>query len=328
LKIENSFRGRIRVFDPILVTGASGFVGNCVVRRLLQQGHQVQVLLRPEARLWRLQGILERLAVHRADICDAAAVRAAVSAAKPQAVLHLATYGAYEAQADARRILVTNVLGSENLFEASLAAKARLIVNAGSSSEYGYRNEAMRESDVLAPNSVYALAKAAQTHLCSLLAQTSGCATATFRLFSVYGPWEEPSRLMPTVIRRARAGLPLEMVSPDTARDFIYIEDVLDGLLGFARLAGVRGAVYNLGSGVQSTMRDVVAAVQGAVGSKSEVRWGSMKARRWDTAHWQADISKARVELGWSPKYTLAEGVSRMADWMKEAGDDYPHGQS
>jgi nucleoside-diphosphate-sugar epimerase len=314
------------MFDPILVTGASGFVGNCVVRRLLAAGHRVQVLLRAEAKTWRLRGILEHVEVQRADICDAAAVRAALLAAKPQAVLHLATYGAYESQADARRILETNVLGSNNLFEASLAAGAKLIVNAGSSSEYGYRNEAMRESDTLAPNSVYAVAKAAQTHLCSLLAKTSGGAMVTFRLFSVYGPWEEPARLLPTLIRRARAGLPLEMVAPETARDFVCVEDVLDALLGFERLAGVRGEVYNLGSGVESTMRDVVAAVQAAVGSKSEVRWGGMKARKWDTARWQADIGKARAELGWSPKYTLREGVARMAEWMKEIGDDYPHG--
>jgi len=315
------------MFDPVLVTGASGFVGSNAVRRLLHEGRQVHVILRDESGLWRLQGLLERLVVHRADLRDAAAVRAAVAAAAPRTVLHLATYGAYEAQADARRILETNVLGSYNLLEASLASNASLFVNAGSSSEYGYRDEAMRESDAPAPNSVYAVAKAAQTHLCSLLAKTSACAVVTFRLFSVYGPWEEPGRLFPTVIQRARAGLPLEMVSPETARDFIYIDDVLDALLGFERLAGIQGGVYNLGTGVESTMRDVVAAVQAAVGSQSEVHWGAMKARKWDAAHWQADISKARAELGWAPRYTLAQGVARMAEWLKGAGEHYAYGQ-
>jgi nucleoside-diphosphate-sugar epimerase len=67
---------------------------------------------------------------------------------------------------------------------------------------------------------------------------------------------------------------------------------------------------------VQSTLRDVVAAVQAAVGDRSEVRWGAMPARRWDTDRWQADVSKAREMLGWSPRHTLREGVVRMAAWM------------
>src|SRR5207249_6044598 len=122
-------------------------------------------------------------------------------------------------------------------------------------SEYGYRTAAMSEADRLEPNSVYAVGKAAQTHLASLYGKrTEGPATVTFRLFSVYGPWEEPTRLMPTLLRRARAALPLEMVGRDVARDFVYVDDVLDALLGLEALEGRRGEVFNLGSGVQSTL--------------------------------------------------------------------------
>src|ERR671938_597453 len=100
-------------------------------------------------------------------------------------------------------------------------------------------------------------------------------AVVVFRLFSVYGPWEEPTRLVPTMIRRARAGLPLEMVSPRTARDFVYVDDVLDALAGFGRLEGLSGEVINLGSGAQSTLAEVVELVREIVSSRSEVRWGA-----------------------------------------------------
>jgi nucleoside-diphosphate-sugar epimerase len=181
----------------------------------------------------------------------------------------------------------------------------------------------MREAARLSPNSVYAVAKAAQTHLASLLARRGGTAVVTFRLFSVYGPWEEPTRLMPTLIRRAAEGLPLEMAAPGTARDFVYVDDVLDAMLDLDRLPAATGEVFNLGSGVQSTLRDVVAAVQAVVGDRSEVRWGSMPSRHWDTDRWQADISKARSVLGWAPKHTLREGVARMAAWTAAHGKDH-----
>jgi len=304
------------------VTGAAGFIGCSVVRRLLARGAEVHLLLRPDAATWRLADIGD-VRVHHVDLPDAAAVQAVVRESAPAAVVHLATHGAYESQADNQRILKSNILGSLNIMEASLGAGVRVFVNLGSSSEYGVKQEAMRESDRLEPNSVYAVAKAAQTHLATLMAAKGRMSAITFRLFSVYGPWEEPDRLIPTVIRRARAGLPLEMASPDTARDFVYVDDVVDALVDFGRLQDLNGQIFNLGSGVQSTLRDVVDLVLSVARSRSEVRWGAMPARRWDTNCWQADISKARSDLGWEPRHTLREGIVRMATWMESAGPAY-----
>jgi nucleoside-diphosphate-sugar epimerase len=113
------------------------------------------------------------------------------------------------------------------------------------------------------------------------------------------------------------------MAAPDTARDFVYVDDVLRALIDFEQLAGFRGEVFNLGSGVQSTLKDVVDTVLGVVGGRSEVRWGEMPARRWDTNRWQADVSKARGILGWSPRYSLLDGVAQMAQWIERAGSPY-----
>jgi len=306
---------------PVLVTGGGGFVGANVVRRLLARGASVHLLLKDDADPWRLEGVRDRVTLHAVDLVDGDSVRRALAKVAPASVFHLATHGAYEHQADARRILETNVLGSANLLEAAAAAGTAVFVNAGSSSEYGLKRQPMREDDRLEPNSVYAVAKAAQTHLATLFARRGPMAVATFRLFSVYGPWEEPARLLPTLLRRARAGEPLEMASPDTARDFVYVDDVVDALVDVDRVPAASGEVFNLGTGVQSTLRDVVAAVQAAVGGGSEVRWGAMPARGWDTDRWQADVAKAKAMLGWSARTTLADGVARMAAWMAAAGE-------
>jgi nucleoside-diphosphate-sugar epimerase len=313
------------VHDPIFVTGSTGFIGGALVRRLLDEGHQVHVAVRAEARRWRIEELEghERLTIHPADLRDASQIMNAVAAAEPRTVVHLATHGAYEKQRDPTSILATNVLGTQNLLEASTQHGVALFVNAGSSSEYGFKKEPMRESDLPEPNSHYAVAKVAQTHLCRLAAKMHGMALVTFRLFSVYGPWEEPTRLIPTMIRRARAGLALEMANPAIARDFVYLDDVLDALTGFDALMRLRGEVINLGSGAETTLRDVVDAVLATVPSRSEVKWGAMADRKWDTDRWVSDPSLARELLGWRAKHDLREGLKKTSQWMLARKDQY-----
>jgi nucleoside-diphosphate-sugar epimerase len=311
-------------FETVLVTGASGFVGANVVRELLAQRRRVHVILRSPQLPWRLADVGARLlTVHQADLTDAAAVRRALRAACPDVVLHLATHGAYESQADGRAILQTNVLGSYNLLQACAENGVRLFVNAGSSSEYGFQPEPMQEEMKLTPNSFYAVSKAAQTHLGSLFAQRTSLAVACFRLFSVYGPWEEPTRLIPTMIRRARAGLRLEMVEPRIARDFVYVEDVVSALVNFPRLAELRGEVINLGTGTETTLAEVVATVKELLDSSSEVRWAAMAPRQWDSRRWVADPTRAAQRLGWAPRHSFRQGLARMARWMQSMGDQY-----
>jgi nucleoside-diphosphate-sugar epimerase len=308
-------------FDPVLVTGASGFIGSCAVHALVERGYRPHVLLRNPATAWRLFDILDRIEVHKADLVNAADVAGVVAEVRPAAVAHLAVYGAYEDQADAPAILRTNVLGSCHLLQASVQAGVRAFVNAGSTSEYGFSTKAMAEADRLDPNSFYAVSKAAQTHLATYMARRHKMGLVTYRLFSVYGPWEEPTRLMPTLIRRIRAGLPLEMVSPETARDFVYVEDVLDVLLDFETAARLSGEVLNLGTGVECSLRTVVEVAQRVVGRQVEVRWGSMAARHWDSCRWEADPTRARQVLGWAPRHNLEQGLEKMARWMQARGD-------
>jgi nucleoside-diphosphate-sugar epimerase len=214
-----------------------------------------------------------------------------------------------------------NILGTQALLEASAAVGVRVFVNTGSSSEYGFRDDPMSERDRIEPNSPYAIAKAAQSHLCLLAARQSSMTVVVFRLFSVYGPWEEPTRLIPTLLRRARAGLALEMVVPGAARDFVYVDDVLEALLDFPRLLPLSGEVINLGTGIETTLLSLVADVRQLTGSRSEVRWGAMASRRWDTDRWVADPSKAARMIGWRARHDLRSGLTRTALWMEARAD-------
>lgn len=312
---------------PIVITGGSGFVGANVVRALLDRDEDVHLLLRRAARRWRLEDVHGRVEVHEADLADEKQVREAFARIRPRAVLHLATEGAYEGQADPLRIFQTNLFGTLHVLSAALECGAGLVVNVGSSSEYGFKSQPMRESDRVEPNSYYAVAKAAQTHLTALVSRRSDLPAVTLRLFSLYGPWEEPSRLIPTLIRRARSGEPLEMAAPEIARDFVYVDDAVALLTDLERLALHRGAVFNVGSGVQTSLAGVVEAVQATLGDQSEVRWNAFEARRWDTQTWVADPSAAHESLGWRATTSFPDGIARTAEWMatRESSDASRH---
>jgi len=311
-------------WSRFLVTGAAGFIGASLVRRLLERGGDVTLFLQEATDPWRLKEILPQVRVVKGDVADPAAAAKAVAASAPDAVYHLAAHGAYESQKDADRILRTNLMGTWAMLEACSSSSVRLFVHAGSSSEYGFKKEPMRESDLLQPNSVYAVGKAAATHLCGHLATRSKFAIVTLRLFSVYGPWEEPTRLVPTILRRCLQNQPLEMVPRETARDFIFVDDILDAFLRWDGLAALSGEVLNLGTGRQTMMGEFVDAALELTGSKSDVKWGAMAPRIWDTFTWVSDATKAREKLGWQAAHALRDGLRKTLDWRRSRGKDGP----
>jgi nucleoside-diphosphate-sugar epimerase len=302
-----------------LVTGASGFVGFNLAMRLLGDGHAVHVLLRTEHQPWRITEIADHVRIHTVDMLDEEKLRQAVQAVAPDWIFHLAAYGAYSWQKDVNRILLTNVVGTSNMIQACLETGFQAFVNAGSSSEYGLTETAPSEQAKLDPNSHYAVAKAAAAHLCRYASISEGRRIITLRLYSVYGPYEDPHRLLPAVIIRGlNNGLPT-LVSPDVARDFVYIDDVVDAFLLVASSeAQGPGEIYNVGTGTQITIREVVATAKQAMSIDVEPAWNSMENRIWDTETWVCDNSHIRDILGWSPKFDFLTGFQRMVDWFKE----------
>ena len=314
--------GALSARRRILLTGAGGFIGAVLCRRLLADGHDVHLVLKASSSPWRLSDVLEQVRVHRVDLRDEAEVARAVLEVKPEVVYHLATHGAYPTQVDADGIIQVNILGTWNLLKALSKVELEVFVNTGSSSEYGFKEFAMRETDVLEPNSYYAVAKCAQTLLCQHVAKTDKRPIATFRIFSAYGPYEEPSRLVPTLIRNCLEGKDLSLVAPETARDFVYVDDVVDAYLRLDMLAKLRGEIVNIGTGVQSTIRQVVGHVLEHTGAQVACHWGGMAARIWDASTWVADCTRSGRLLGWRPATSLSDGIARTVAWTRSAAGD------
>lgn len=302
-----------------LVTGAGGFVGANLVRRLQRDGHDVHATCRPQGDRGRLIG-LHGVTVHETDLGVAGNAQTLIGEVAPQWIFHLAAHGAYSWQTDSQEICHTNLLSTIELVDAAEREQVQAFIHAGSSSEYGVKDHPPDEHERPEPNSTYAVAKAAATMYCSHRAVAGKLPAVTLRLYSVYGALEDPRRLVFSLLKRGLKGELPPLVAPETARDFVYVEDVCDALVRAAeRARASAGEVYNVGSGRQTTLRELVGCVRELLAIPVEPDWGSYPQRSWDTNVWFASTERIARDLQWLASTEMSEGLRRMAAWIQPA---------
>jgi dolichol-phosphate mannosyltransferase len=216
-------------------------------------------------------------------------------------------------------MLSTNIVGTVNLLEAASRSGFEAFVHAGSSSEYGVKDHSPTETDWLEPNSHYAVTKASAALFCRFAGQRDGLSVRVLRLYSVYGPWEEPNRLMPTLVLRGLAGELPPLVSAATARDYVFTDDAVDAFILAATAPNQEpGAIYNVGTGKQTSLEEVVTIAKRQLQINADPRWASMPARQWDTEVWIADPRRIDAALGWQPRHTVETGLQLLTSWIRD----------
>ncbi len=304
----------------ILITGGAGFVGSNFVHALTKSGDEVNLIVRPESDLWRIESVKSKLQLHTLDLTKAEEIKAFVGNLKPEIILHFAAYGAYPGRpADPQTMILTNILGTANLLEACAETGFKCFINTGSSSEYGEKDHPISEKDLLEPNNLYGVSKAAGTLFCQLIARKTGLPIITARLFSPYGYFEEGGRLMPNLAQAALGDKEFNALSPAAVRDFVFIEDVIDAYMKMINSPDrIKGQIFNIASGKQYSIAEVVAAVEKILNKKIQVTYGKVEAKQREPKMWVADISKAREVLGWSPAHSLEDGLRKYITWAVE----------
>jgi len=184
----------------ILITGATGFVGANLLRKLIDSKNDIHVIIRSTSNLWRINDIIDKVNAHVCDLTNRESVEKLVLKIKPQIIFHLAVYGGYQFQEESLKIIDTNLIGIINLLNACCKIGFECFINTGSSSEYGLKNKPMSENDLLEPINDYGIAKAAATLYCQAIGRRENLPIFTLRLFSPYGYYEGPTRLIPYLI--------------------------------------------------------------------------------------------------------------------------------
>jgi dolichol-phosphate mannosyltransferase len=302
---------------PILVLGAGGFVGANLLRRLLAHRSDVFGVVRGLP-AWRLDGI-DRRHVLEIDLTDLAATRNMVESLAPGTIFDTVAYGAYSFETDHALIYRTNFLALVQLVELLSERKFAAFVHAGSSSEYGLKCAGPDETESLLPNSHYSVSKAAASEFISYAGHVRRLPIVNLRLYSVYGPYEDTSRLFPNLVAKALDGKFPPFVNAEISRDYVYVDDVCDAfIMAAAKMSpDIYGESFNIGSGRHTTMGDLAAVTAETFHIAEAPVFGSMQGRQWDLADWYASPAKAEKSLGWRAETSLPQGLQNMAAWIK-----------
>ncbi len=301
----------------VLVTGATGFVGANLARRLVLDGHKVHLLVRNKSNQlpWRITEIKDQVKLDYYTPSEPDSVDRVFAEAKPQWVFHLAAHGAYSWQQDKAQILESNYLLTSRLLDAAVEHGCESFVNTGTSSEYGQKDHApkrmshsIRLATMLPPKQVPLI-------FAALLVGAHNINMPTLRLYSCFGPYEQPNRLMTNLVACGNRTLNTTFVDENCAHDFVYVEDAVDAyILAAKRKLSANsdpGAIYNVGTGVQTTLKEVVGIAAPLMNIDAKPTFGSMQNRSWDAEVWVCDHTRITEELGWRPQHRFCRRAKR-----------------
>lgn len=303
-----------------LITGASGHLGSFVVRRLIEQGAQVVILVRPQSDLWRLTDVLQRVKVVYGDLANLDTASTAIMRHTPEFVFHLAWYGVTGEYRNAAEQITHNVLGSLRLFELARAAGCRCWIGIGSQAEYGPYEGLLSEDLPTRPVTTYGVSKLCAGLLTQKLCELAGIRCVWLRLLATYGPKDDPRHLIPTVIEQLLQHQQPALTPGEQKWDYLYVEDAAKAICRVAMVEEASG-IFNLGSGEAYPVRDIVERIRDLINPSAPLGFGEIPYRVDQVMHLQADISRLVQVTGWRPAVDLEQGLRQTVEWHRSKAE-------
>ena len=288
----------------VLVTGAPGFVGAAAVRSLLEKGDEVVAVVQPGTSTERLSGLA--LATVSLDLDNTTAVAPMLADVKPEIVLHAAWYTNPMDYLTSPRS-ISSLDATVGLFRAAAASGCRRFLGIGTCLEYATSTRPRSETDACNPRTLYASSKHAAWLLCRALAAETGTSLTWARLFYLYGPDENPGRLLPALVSALRAGEPFATTTGEQVRDYLHIDDAGSALALLCH-SNSEGIV-NVSSGEATRLRDFITSAATLLDARALVRIGELAMRPDEEMFVVGDVTRLH-EVGFVLRHpTLQDGL-------------------
>lgn len=304
----------------IFITWATWFVGANVLHWLLSLwASDIHILIRADSDLSRIYSIMNQVKVHTFSLGDREETLKNIWEIKPQIIFHIAAAGTavWRAQLNIDDLIYFNSLGSIHLIDASIAVgTCEVFVNTGSSSEYGQKEEAMSESDMIEPNNLYGISKAVATHYATYVGKQKLLPIVTYRIFAAYWPYEDTKRLIPTLVRSCIDGISPALSSPYSVRDFIYVWDIVLAFLESDMAMKHGWDIINLGTGSQTSVGEIVDILKSITGKSLNPTYWSKQIYQLEPQIWLADNTKMKKIL-WVSPIPLEDGLEKLLQYIK-----------
>lgn len=294
-----------RRFDRVLVIGGTGFLGRHLVKALLPQSSDVIVASRAAA---PQEAGVKSLAV---DLAKPASAYDLVREVRPTTVFYLAGVRPQTPDGNPRGTAEINLIAPAEVLRASSERNVERIVLLGSAEEYGDQPCPTDEDAPLCPTTAYGASKAAMSIHALTLHRATQTPVVIMRPFSVYGAGAPRTMFIAEAMDCAARGLPFSMTHGAQRRDFVYVDDIVDGLVAGASVREAVGQAFNLGTGISHSLRDVAHQIWAISGTRAALKMGTKAPAMGDLAETRADNRRARLTLGWQPRVSLSEGLRR-----------------
>jgi nucleoside-diphosphate-sugar epimerase len=297
----------------LLVTGAAGFVGAALVKAAIAAGHEVVAVVRNGRS--RLRYLGDKTSLHQLDLTDGSAVAELLGSVQPDIVVH----SAWEGVGGALRsgdIQLENIRTAVALADAAIAAGTRKFVGIGSQAEYGRYDRKVLETDLPQPTMLYGAAKLAANYLVAQRCREARTAFAWLRLFSVYGPTDNPNWLIPSIAASLVRGKAPQCTAGTQKWDYLHIDDAAQGVLAAATTDEANG-VFNLSSGQPVAVRTIVETLRDIAAPGLDLTFGEIPFGPDQIMHLEGDSSRLRAATGWTARTPLREGLKQVVDDLR-----------